>query len=245
MDGKTAVITGASSGIGEATALALAGAGASVALAGRREDRISDLAARINLEGGKALPVKTDVTDEQQCRHLVEHAEAELGGVDVVVNNAGVMLLGPIAGADPEEWRRMVGANLMGVLYVTDAALRIMLRQGSGHFVNMSSVAGRFASIGAGVYNATKFAVNAFSEVLRQETHAAGVRVTVIEPGYVETELQQHTTNPLAREAMSKFHERVTQPLQAADIAESVLWAVTRPPHVAVAEVLVRPSEQR
>ena len=169
LSGQVVAVTGASSGIGEATALACAQAGAAVALAARRADRIEALAQRITDEGGRALAVAADVGEEDEARGFVERAHRELGRLDVLVNNAGVMLLGPIEGAPTEEWRRMVHVNIFGVLYCSHAALPLMREQGHGHIVNVSSVAGRFARAGSGVYNLTKFGVSAFSEALRQE----------------------------------------------------------------------------
>jgi clavulanate-9-aldehyde reducatase len=175
---QVVAVTGASSGIGEAVALACARDGAAVALAARRADRIDALAQRIAGEGGRALAIAADVGEEQQARTFIQRTQAELGRLDVLVNNAGVMLLGPIAGAPTEEWRRMVHANVFGVLYCTHAALPLMAEQGSGHIINVSSVAGRFARAGSGVNNLTKFGVGAFSEALRQEAEPQGERVT-------------------------------------------------------------------
>src|SRR5438445_5439384 len=172
LSNQVVAVTGASSGIGEATALACARAGATVALAARRRDRIEALAGRIASEGGRALAVPTDVAQEAQARAFIGRTHAELGRLDVLVNNAGVMLLGPIAGASTEEWRRMIDANVFGVLYCTHAALPLMAEQGSGHIINVSSVAGRVARAGSGVYNLTKFGGGAFSESLRQEAVA-------------------------------------------------------------------------
>ena len=239
---QAVAITGASSGIGEATALACARAGASVALAARRTDRIEALAERINGDGGTAVAISADVGDEEQARAFVEQAAERLGRLDVLVNNAGVMLLGPIAGADTEEWRRMIDANVFGVLYCTHAALPRMLEQGSGHIVNVSSVAGRVARAGSGVYNLTKWGVGAFSEALRQETAQAGLRVTLIEPGAVATELAGHN-RPEIQEVMRKTFADV-EPLVADDIANAILYAIGQPPNVAVNEVLVRPAKQ-
>jgi NADP-dependent 3-hydroxy acid dehydrogenase YdfG len=239
---QVVAVTGASSGIGEATALACAQAGAAVALAARRMDRIEDLAERITGDGGRALAIETDVSDEQQARAFVQRARSDLGRLDVLVNNAGVMLLGPIAGADTEEWRRMVDANIYGVLYCTHAALPLMAEQGSGHIVNVSSVAGRFARAGGGVYHLTKFGVGAFSEALRQEVAPMGLRVTVIEPGAVATELPGHN-RPEVREAIAQVFKDV-EPLTADDIARAIVYAIGQPPNVAVNEVLVRPSRQ-
>ncbi|MGN6372292.1 MAG: SDR family NAD(P)-dependent oxidoreductase [Solirubrobacteraceae bacterium] len=243
LQGRVVAITGASSGIGEATALACANAGAAVALAARRTERIEGLAERIRAGGGRALAIRTDVADEQEARAFVQRAGEDLGRLDVVVNNAGVMLLGPIEDADTEEWRRMIDANVFGVLYCTHAALPIMRAQGSGHVVNISSVAGRVARAGTGVYNLTKRGVGAFSEALRQECVDIGVRVTLIEPGMVATELQSHN-RPEVLERMGRRFEGVT-PLAAQDVANAVLYAISQPENVAINEVLVRPRAQR
>jgi NADP-dependent 3-hydroxy acid dehydrogenase YdfG len=245
MANRVAVVTGASSGIGEATARALAGAGYAVALAARREDRINELADEIASGGGKALAVPTDVGDESSARALIQAAKDELGSVDVLVNNAGVMLLGPIFGADTEDWRRMVDVNLLGLMYCTHAVLPVMQEQGGGHIVNLSSVAGRVAAMGSGVYNATKFGVGAFSESLRQEVLNFGVRVTIIEPGYVETELQGHNEIPIVVETMAKNKEEIGEVLQAEDIANAILYAIQQPHYVSINEVLVRPTKQQ
>jgi clavulanate-9-aldehyde reducatase len=245
LSGKVAAITGASSGIGEATALALAGAGAAVSLAARRSDRCEALANQIGESGGRALAIETDVTDEQQANAFVSETKDQLGRLDVLVNNAGVMLLGPVIGADTAEWRQMIDVNLLGLLYCTHAVLPIMGEQGSGHIVNISSVAGRFANPGSAVYNLTKFGVNAFSEGLRQEVVAANVKVTVIEPGFVATELQAHNTNPVVVEAIERMRQEIQHPLEAEDIAQAILYAVAAPDRVAVNEVLVRPAGQR
>jgi clavulanate-9-aldehyde reducatase len=242
LSGQVVAVTGASSGIGEATALACARAGAAVALAARRADRIEALAQRIADDGGRAIAVPTDVGEESQARAFVARAHSELGRLDVLVNNAGVMLLGPIEKAPTEEWRRMIHANVFGVLYCTHAALPLMREQGSGHIVNVSSVAGRVASAGSGVYNLTKFGVGAFSESLRQEGVAMGVRVSTIEPGAVATELPGHNRQEVL-EQMAKRFAGVT-PLSAEDIAGAVLFAIGQPPNVSVNEVLVRPRGQ-
>jgi len=239
---QVVAVTGASSGIGEATALACARAGAAVALGARRMDRIEALAQQIIDDGGRAVAVQTDVGEEDQARVFVERSLSELGRLDVLVNNAGVMLLGPIENAPTEEWRRMIQANVFGVLYCTHAALPIMREQGSGHIVNVSSVAGRVARAGSGVYNLTKFGVGAFSESLRQEAVGLGVRVTTIEPGAVATELPGHN-RPEVLDQMAKRFAGVT-PLAAEDIATAIMYAIGQPPNVSVNEVLVRPSGQ-
>jgi NADP-dependent 3-hydroxy acid dehydrogenase YdfG len=242
LSGQVIAITGASSGIGEATALACARAGAAVALAARRDERIQALAQRIAQDGGRAIAVPTDVGDEQQANAFVTRAHAELGRLDVLVNNAGVMLLGPIEHAPTEEWRRMIHANVFGVLYCTHAALPLMREQGSGHVVNVSSVAGRVARAGSGVYNLTKWGVGAFSESLRQECVPLNIRVTLIEPGAVATELPGHNRTEVL-EQMAKSFAGVT-PLSAEDIAAAILYAVGAPENVAVNEILIRPRAQ-
>ena len=245
LDGKTAAITGASSGIGEATALALAGEGAAVAIGARREDRLEALASRISDAGGRALPIAVDVTDEDSARGFVERAHSELGSLDILVNNAGVMLLGPVVGAPTDQWRTMVNVNLLGLLYCTHAALPIMGEAGSGHIVNISSVAGRSANAGSAVYNLTKFGVGAFSEALRQEVSPMGIRTTIIEPGFVDTELQGHNEHPAVVEGIEQMRKALPEVLQADDIASAILYAVSRPQRVDVNEVLIRPTGQR
>jgi NADP-dependent 3-hydroxy acid dehydrogenase YdfG len=239
---KVVAITGASSGIGEATAIACAQAGAAVALAARRTERIEQLAAQITGDGGRALALETDVSDEQQAGEFVARAHDQLGRLDVLVNNAGMMLLGPIAGAPTDEWRQMIDVNVYGVLYCTHAALPLMAAQGGGHIVNVSSVAGRVARQGSGVYNLTKFGVGAFSESLRQEGVALGVRVTLIEPGAVATELAGHNRPEVLEQIRKRFAD--VERLTAQDIAGAVLYAIGQPPNVSINEVLVRPSGQ-
>jgi len=238
LEGTVALVTGASSGIGEATAVALAEEGAAVALAARRRDRLEALAARITGNGGKALVIEADVTDRQQ----------ELGRLDTLVNNAGVMLLGPLVGAPVEEWEQMVHLNLLGLLYCTHAALPHLLSAAEGQprevadVVNVSSVAGRVARRNSGVYNATKFGVGAFSESLRQEVATRHVRVTIIEPGATATELASHNRREILEEMAANFGGIAL--MTAGDIANSVRYAVTQPRHVAVNEILIRPTEQ-
>ena len=241
LEGRVAAVTGASSGIGEATALALAEAGAAVAIAARREDRLAALAERIE---GRSLVAEVDVSDEEQAREFVQRANDELGGLHILVNNAGVMLLGPVAGAHTEEWRRMISVNLLGLLYCTHAALPLIEACGGGDIVNLSSVAGRRADAGAAVYNMTKFGVHAFSEALRQEALHAGIRVTTVAPGFVETELQGHNRNPLVKQALSRSREQIGDVLAPADIADAIVNAVSRPRHVCVNEIVVRPTMQ-
>jgi len=242
LSGRVVAITGGSSGIGEATALACAAAGASVALAARRADRIEAVAARITEEGGTAIAIPTDVADERQARTFIEQTYEQLGRVDALVNNAGVMLLGAVTGADTADWRRMIDANLYGVLYCTHAALPVMAEQGGGHIVNVSSVAGRIASAGSAVYNMTKWGVNGFSEGLRQEALHAGVRVTIIEPGAVETELVGHNNEQIQAMAAKVFEG--VESLKASDIANAIVYALGQPENVAINEVLIRPARQ-
>ena len=241
--GKVALVTGASSGIGEATALALAEAGASVAIGARRTDRLDALASKLRDGGTSVLQLSLDVTDDSACTEAVQRTREELGGLDILVNNAGVMLLGTIVGADTEDWRRMLNTNVLGLLYMTHAAIEGMVEQGSGDVVNVSSVAGRVARQGSGVYNASKWAVNAFSESLRQEVTGRGVRISLVEPGIVATELTDHITQPAAKQAIRDAAGAIT-PLQAEDIARAVLYLVSQPQHVAINEVLVRPTDQ-
>jgi NADP-dependent 3-hydroxy acid dehydrogenase YdfG len=245
LDGKVAAVTGASSGIGEATALALAAEGAAVALGARRTERLEELAERITSGGGRAVALQVDVGDESSARAFVEGAHSELGGLDILVNNAGVMLLGPVDGANTDEWRRMIDVNVLGLLYCTHTALPLMREGGGGHIVNVSSVAGRLAGMGSAVYNLTKWGVGGFSEGLRQEALHSNIRVTIIEPGFVETELHGHNELPVVQEAIEKERSRIGDLLQSEDIAAGILYAVTQPPHVDVNELLIRPTRQR
>ena len=243
LSGRVIAITGATSGIGEATAVMAARAGAAVALAGRREDRLEEVRARIEGEGGRAFALRTDVTSEDESRAFIQQSYEHLGRLDVLVNNAGVMLLGPIEGADTEQWRRMVDVNVLGLLYCTHAALPIMREQGGGDVVNISSVAGRISRAGNGVYALTKFGVGAFSESLRQETIGSNIRVMLVEPGMVATELQSHNAPPVL-EVIDKMREEVGEILTAEDIADAIAFAVSRPPHMSVNEILIRPTGQ-
>jgi clavulanate-9-aldehyde reducatase len=241
LDGTVALVTGASSGIGQATATALAARGASVALVARRTERLDELAAQIREGGGQTVTITADVTDEAQARQAVEKTVQELGRIDTVVNNAGVMLLGPVEDASLDDWRRMVDVNVLGLLYCTHAALPLMRAAGEGDVVNISSVAGRRAGAGAAVYNLTKFGVTAFSEALRQEALHHGIRVTCVEPGMVDTELQGHNKHPAVRQSMARSAERIGTPLSAEDIARTIVWALQQPQHVGLNEVLIRP----
>lgn len=240
--GKVALVTGASSGIGEATAEALAAAGAKVAVAARRVDRLEALAERIGKAGGVALRVEADVTKGGDISAMVDKVVSEWGRLDILVNNAGVMLLSPAAEAEFDDWRRMVELNLLGLMGTTKAALP-HLKAAKGHIVNIASVAGRVANPSASGYAATKFGVVGFSESLRREVYADKVRVTVIEPGLVRTELGDHITNAGAKAGLDQ-RLATMEALTAEDIANAVLYAVSQPPRVNVNEILIRPTDQ-
>ncbi|MGZ4177227.1 MAG: SDR family NAD(P)-dependent oxidoreductase [Solirubrobacteraceae bacterium] len=248
LTGTVALVTGASSGIGEATAVALAEQGATVALAARRRDRIDTLAARIADGGGTALAIEADVGIQEQAEALVERTVSELGRLDTVVNNAGVMLLGPAVDAPLEEWERMIDINVKGLLYCAHAALPHLLAAAQdsprrvADMVNNSSVAGRVARSGSGVYNLTKHGVGAFSESLRQEVTGRHVRVSLVEPGAVATELASHN-RPEIREQMQQRFGNIER-MQSEDIADAIAYIVTRPWRVAINEMLIRPTEQ-
>lgn len=248
LDGSVALVTGASSGIGEATARQLAAEGAAVALVARRKERLETVAAEIKAAGGRALVIVADITHQSEAVAAVEATLKEFGRLDTLVNNAGVMLNANILNADTSEWERMIDLNLKGLLYVTHAALPHLLKAAEdsprkvADVVNLSSVAGRRARLSAGVYNATKFGVVAFTESLRQEVTAKHVRVSVVEPGVVSTELASHM-NSANREASMKPFMGLTA-LESEDIAEIILFIVTRHWRSAINEVMVRPTEQ-
>lgn len=240
--GKAALVTGASSGIGEATALALSMAGADVAIVARRAERLKALAERIEKAGGKVFVIEADIARANSAQGLVNDVLAHGKRLDIIVNNAGVMLLSPVSEAHSEDWRQMIEVNLVALMELTRAALP-HLKESNGHIVNVSSVAGRVANPGAAGYAATKFGVVAFSEALRREVYADKVRVTVIEPGMVETELGDHITNPGMKANLEQCRAAM-EPLQPEDIAAAVLFAVTQPPRVNVNEILIRPTDQ-
>ena len=248
LDGTVALVTGASSGIGEATALALASEGAAVALAARRTDRLQQLSTRIREDGGVALPIEADLASAEQAEAAVERAVSELGRLDILVNNAGMMLLGPVIGAPLEEWQQMLDVNVAGLLYCAHAAIpHLLSAAGDGprqiaDLVNISSVAGRVARRGSAVYNLTKHGVGAFSESLRQELAGQHVRVSLVEPGAVGTELRSHNRPEIQDLIGRRFGD--VEILSASDIADAIVYIVTRPRHVAINELLVRPTEQ-
>ncbi|PIG91695.1 SDR family NAD(P)-dependent oxidoreductase [Gloeocapsopsis sp. IPPAS B-1203] len=243
LDGKVALITGASSGIGEASALALAAEGAKVVLAARRLDRLEKLVSQVKDSGKEAIAIQTDITDQAQTTEMLQKANANFGSVDILINNAGVMLTGLVDGADTLDWRRMVDIDLLGLMYATHAALPIMKEQGSGHIINIASVAGRLTFANFAVYNAVKFGVVAFSDALRKEVYQNKVRVTVIEPGAVATELTNHITDQESKQQVEGMYQSVT-PLESEDIANAILYAVTQPARVNVNEILIMPTDQ-
>jgi NADP-dependent 3-hydroxy acid dehydrogenase YdfG len=246
--GTVALVTGSSSGIGAATARRLAAEGAAVALVARRRDRLDELASTIRATAGTAIAVPADVTQQRQAQDAVEQAVADLGRLDIVVNNAGVMLLGPSLDASTDEWDRMVALNVQGLLYVTHAALPHLVRAAKdsprevADLVNISSTAGRVARPGSSVYNLTKFGVTAFTEALRQEMVPRGVRVSVVEPGTVDSELVSHLSEEMQQAARNQT--AAIEPMRPDDIADVIAYLVTRDRRVAVNEVLVRAGEQ-
>jgi NADP-dependent 3-hydroxy acid dehydrogenase YdfG len=248
LHGTVALVTGASSGIGEATARALAAEGASVALVARRADRLTRLADELTASGAGALAIEADITDRDRARSAVARTVEALGRLDILVNNAGVMLLGPIEGAPIDEWDRMLDLNLRALLSVTEAALPHLLHAAESEprnvadLINISSTAGRQVKRGSGVYNLTKHGVGAFSDSFRQEFSRRHLRVGVVEPGAVDTELRDHL-RPEVREAQAKRMATMER-LQASDVAEAIRFMVTRPRHMVVNELLVRPTEQ-
>jgi NADP-dependent 3-hydroxy acid dehydrogenase YdfG len=248
LTGTVALVTGASSGIGEATAVALAAEGATVSLVARRKDRLDDLASRIRSDGGTALVLEADVTSEQQANDAVQQTVSEFGRLDTLINNAGVMLLGPIVDAPVTEWQRMVELNVLGLMYCAHASLPHLLaaaKEGPrqvADMVNVSSVAGRFARTGNGVYSLTKHGIGAFSEALRQEVTRRHVRVSLMEPGATSTELITHNRAEVIDGLRGTFN--TAQPMASEDIADAITYIVTRPRHVAISEMLIRPTEQ-
>jgi NADP-dependent 3-hydroxy acid dehydrogenase YdfG len=236
--GKTAIVTGASSGIGEATARLLAKGGCNVVLAARRADRLDSLAAEL---GEGALPTPTDVTDPAACAALVARTVERFGSLEILVNNAGLGLYGSIPDGDPEDWRKMFDVNVLGVLYATRAAVRHMLHRGTGDIVFVSSLAGRrVPRADATVYAATKHAVTAIAEGLRMDVHEKGIRVIDVEPGLVRTEFPKSSYG----DAEEYYENSGFVPLEAEDIAAAVVYAVSQPARVSVNEVVVRPTEQ-
>jgi NADP-dependent 3-hydroxy acid dehydrogenase YdfG len=242
LDGKTAIVTGASSGIGEATAAALAGAGAKMAIVARRADRLDALAASIAGQGGSTLKFAADVANPADRERIVQGTIAEWGRLDILCNNAGVMLLSPVAEASTDEWRQMIEINLVALMSLCKLALP-HLKASAGHIVNVSSVAGRIANPTASAYAATKFGVGAFSESLRREVYSDRVRVTVVEPGMVNTELGDRMSNEAARAGLEQ-RRTTMEGLRPEDIASAILYAVSQPQRVSINEILIRPTDQ-
>jgi NADP-dependent 3-hydroxy acid dehydrogenase YdfG len=248
LDRTVAVVTGASSGIGEATSLALAARGATVALVARRADRLERVAEQIASLGPEPLAIAADLTDTAEPARVMSEVAAKAGRIDVLVNNAGTMLLGPIVGAPLEEWERMIDINVRALLRCAHAALPHLLEAAQqrprnvADLVNISSVAGRKINNGSGVYNLTKHGVGAFSESLRQEITRRYVRVGLIEPGAVATELVGHNRREVLQDLASR--PGLGSPMQPPDIADAIVYMVTRPRHLAVNEILIRPTDQ-
>jgi NADP-dependent 3-hydroxy acid dehydrogenase YdfG len=248
LTGTVAIVTGASSGIGHATALSLAELGASIALVARRQDRLDSLVSEIEAAGGTALAVATDVSDREQAEAAVQKTVERFGRLDILVNNAGLMILGPFADADVDDFERMIAINQKGLLYLTKAALPHLTKsagddvRGVADIVNISSIAGREAWGGYGVYAMTKFGVNGFTEALRQEITQSHVRVGVLEPGAVDTELVSHNTDEIAA-GIAAFPEG-KQKLLPEDIADGIAYMVTRPRHTSIGELWIMPTDQ-
>lgn len=243
LEGRVALITGASSGIGAATARVLAAAGAKVAITARRTQRLEELSAELKKTGADVLTIVADLVHEGENRRIVAETEAHFGRLDILVNNAGVMHLSPIDAADAADWRRMLELNVLGLMVSSQAALPGMRQRGDGHIVNISSTAGRISNPNAAGYSASKFGVVAFSEALRREVCKDGIRVSVIEPGVVETELREHIAHAETRTAIDAWAASMRQ-LQSVDIANAVLYCVSQPAHVNVNEILIRPTDQ-
>lgn len=242
IEGKIVVITGASSGLGEATARLLSEQGATVVLGARRDERIQALADELTSDGGKALAVATDVTQRDQVERLVNAAVESYGRVDVMLNNAGLMPLAPLERLKVDEWDRMIDVNIKGVLYGIAAALPHMQKQKSGHVINVSSVYGHTVGPAAAVYCATKFAVRALSEGLRQEVKPYNIRTTVISPGAVATELLESISEPDIAEKVRKRVAGMAVP--AASFARAVAFAISQPEELDINEILFRPTAQ-
>jgi NADP-dependent 3-hydroxy acid dehydrogenase YdfG len=241
--GKTALITGASSGIGYSTAIALAKEGAKIVAGARRVERLEELKKKVENQGGEITIQKLDVTQREECNSFAKIANEKYGNIDILINNAGIMPLSFFKSLKVDEWDRMVDVNIKGVLYCTAAVIPFMVNNKSGHIVNISSTAGRIVFPAGSVYCATKYAVTAFSEGLRQEfSIRSNIRVTCVEPGVVATELTETITD----KSLNAFLETVKkmEPLQADDIANSILYALQAPNHVNVNEILIRPVQQ-
>lgn len=240
---KVVIITGASSGLGEATARHLATLGAKVVLGARRLARLESIAADIRKQGGTALPLAADITRREDADALAQAALDTFGRIDVLVNNAGIMLMAPLAARKVDEWDKMIDVNIKGVLYGIAAVLPTMQAQKSGHIINVSSVAGLRVSTGIGtVYSGTKFAVKAISEGLRAEMTKDNIRVTTLYPGAIESELKDHSSDPVAVAGIQSFYQ--TYAVSADNIARAVAYAIAQPEEVAVNDITLRPTRQ-
>ena len=241
---KVVIVTGASSGIGEATAVSVARAGADVVIVARRKERLAELSRTIKEETGKqALEVVGDVSEYATAENAIKMTIERFSRLDVLVNNAGVMYVGPVAGAVTEDWKKMFDTNVLGLMYFTHAAIPHMKERKDGHIINISSVSGRVVSSRSAVYSATKFAVNAFSDGIRQELSKNNIRVTIIEPGAVTTELTDHIKDESTKEAVKNWVASM-RALTSEDIAASIVYAASQPSHVNVNEILIRPTDQ-
>jgi NADP-dependent 3-hydroxy acid dehydrogenase YdfG len=243
LQGKTALVTGASSGFGEAVAYMLADAGAKVSLVARRADRLEAIKKAIEAKGGAAIVLEADLSHEDQAIKAVRDTEAAFGHLDILINNAGVMFLEPVVSADLARWRQMFELNMLGLIAATQAALPGMKARKTGHIVNISSTAGHFANPNGAAYSATKFGVIAFSDALRRETVADRIRVTVVSPGVAATELRDHIGDPNVKTTLNAWADSMRQ-LTSEDVADAILYAVTRPDHVGINEILMRSVDQ-
>jgi NADP-dependent 3-hydroxy acid dehydrogenase YdfG len=242
IEGKVVVITGGSSGLGESTARLLAASGAKVVLGARRKDRIDALVKDITAKGGSALGFKTDVTKRGDVEALVKGAMDKYGRIDVIVNNAGIMPIAPMAALKVEEWDRMIDVNIKGLLYGVAAALPIMQKQKQGHIINIASVVGfKVFAPGGTVYSATKFAVRAVTEGLRMELKADNIRTTMISPGAVATELGESSSDEVARKNLREFYKIA---IPADSIARAIAYAIEQPEEVEIDEIVIRPTAQ-
>lgn len=241
--GHVSLVTGASSGIGAGVARALGAEGATVVIAARRFDRLTQLADEIAAAGGTALALEFDVANVAKAAECIHTITDRFGRIDSIVNSAGVMLSARTADASIADWQRMFETNVLGLMALTHAAFAVMRTQGSGHVVNISSVSARLANAGSPAYAATKSAVNAFSESLRKEGTSVGVRVTVVSPGIVETELFDHAVDASTRARFRQMLDSMTS-LTPADVAATVLFALAQPPHVSINEIVLRPTEE-
>lgn len=241
---KVALVTGASSGIGEATAIALAQAGAKVSMMARREERLAELSKNLAAAGAeKPIYFAADVQKISDIQEATNGTISHFGRIDILINNAGVMYLGPIVGANIDDWKKMFDINVLGLMNCTHAVLPKMIENGYGHIVNISSVAGKLISARSAAYSATKFAVGAFSEGLRQEVSSKGIRVTVVQPGAVTTELTDHITDGATQKSVKDWVAKM-EALTGEDIARAIVYAVSQPPHVNVNELTIRPTDQ-